>query len=76
MMTQGGQWAALHIPILAEPTLRQLVSDWFAERLRRHHATDAGHDLELVRPATDGAWLACLVRDTQSESVPVLGGFP
>ncbi|MDV2985139.1 UNVERIFIED_CONTAM: TetR/AcrR family transcriptional regulator [Methylobacteriaceae bacterium AG10] len=73
MMTEGGQWAALHISILAEPRLRRLVSDWFAERLRRHRATDGGPDLELVRLAADGAWLAYLVREKPSDPVPMLG---
>lgn len=73
MMTEGGQWAALHISILAEPRLRRLVSDWFAERLRRHHDTDGGPELELVRLAADGAWLAYLVREKPSDPVPILG---
>ncbi len=72
MMTEGGQWAALHISILAEPTLRRMVSDWFAERLRRHHDTDGGADLELVRLAADGAWLAYLVREKPTDPVPAL----
>ncbi len=73
MMTEGGQWAALHISILAEPRLRRLVSDWFAERLRRHHDTDGGPELELVRLAADGAWLAHLVREKPGDPVPILG---
>ncbi|SFG25208.1 TetR/AcrR family transcriptional regulator [Methylobacterium gossipiicola] len=72
MMTEGGQWAALHISILAEPALRRIVSDWFAERLSRHHGTDGGAELELVRLAADGAWLAYLVRDRPSDPVPAL----
>ncbi len=70
MMTEGGQWAALHISILAEPRLRRLVSDWFAERLRRHHDTDGGPELELVRLAADGAWLAHLVREKRATRCP------
>ncbi len=72
MMTQGSQWAALHISILAEPTLRRMVAEWFAERIRRHQDTDGGADLELVRLAADGAWLAYLVRDKPTDPVPEL----
>ena len=51
MMTEGSQWAALHISILAEPPLRRMVSAWFAERLHRHRDTDGSADLEFVRLA-------------------------
>jgi hypothetical protein len=40
--------------------------------LRRHHDTDAGPELELVRLAADGAWLAYLVREKPSDPVPAL----
>ncbi len=73
MMTEGGQWAALHTPSSPSRGLRRLVSDWFAERLRRHHDTDGGPELELVRLAADGAWLAHLVREKPSDPVPMLG---
>ncbi|KQS71112.1 TetR family transcriptional regulator [Methylobacterium sp. Leaf361] len=72
MMTEGSQWAALHISILAEPPLRRMVSAWFAERLHRHRDTDGSADLEFVRLAADGAWLAYLVREKPSDPVPAL----
>ncbi|WP_411902767.1 TetR/AcrR family transcriptional regulator [Methylorubrum thiocyanatum] len=75
MMTEGGQWAALHISILAEPALRRMVSDWFAERLRRHRDTDGDADLEFVRLAADGAWIAYLVREKPTDPVPELGAL-
>ncbi|OHV17185.1 TetR family transcriptional regulator [Methylorubrum extorquens] len=75
MMTEGSQWAALHISILAEPALRRIVSDWFAERLRRHRDTDGDADLEFVRLAADGAWIAYLVREKPTDPVPELGAL-
>ena len=75
MITEGGQWAALHISILAEPTLRRMVSDWFAERLHRHRDTDGDADLEFVRLAADGAWIAYLVREKPTDPVPELGAL-
>lgn len=75
MMTEGSQWAALHISILAEPALRRMVSDWFAARLRRHRDTDGDADLEFVRLAADGAWIAYLVREKPTDPVPELGAL-
>lgn len=75
MMTEGSQWAALHISILAEPALRRMVSDWFAERLHRHRDTDGDADLEFVRLAADGAWIAYLVREKPTDPVPELGAL-
>lgn len=75
MMKEGSQWAALHISILAEPALRRMVSDWFAERLYRHRDTDGDADLEFVRLAADGAWIAYLVREKPTDPVPELGAL-
>ncbi|OAH19021.1 TetR family transcriptional regulator [Methylorubrum populi] len=63
MLPQGNQWTALHISVLAEPGLRRLWAEWFAERLSRHRDTDDGATFELVRLAADGAWFAFLFRD-------------
>ncbi|WP_244538740.1 hypothetical protein [Methylobacterium sp. ap11] len=41
--------------------------------MRRHHDTDGGPELELVRLAADGTRLAHLVREKPSDPVPILG---
>lgn len=63
MLTTGGQWAALHVSMIAEPALRRLWAEWFAERLGRHRDTDDRPELEVVRLAADGAWLAFLMHE-------------
>lgn len=63
VLPQGSQWAALHISILAEPSLRRLWADWFAGRLDRHRETDDEPTFEIVRLAADGAWLSFLFRE-------------
>jgi AcrR family transcriptional regulator len=63
LLPESGQWAALHISIIAEPSLRRLVAEWLAARVERHRDTDSGPVLEMVRLAADGAWLACFLRE-------------
>ena len=58
-----GQWSALYVSMLGEPDLRRLWSAWLAGRLDRHRDTDGDPDLEVVRLATDGVWLSCLMAD-------------
>jgi len=48
------------IALLTDPVARIHWSDWLRARLARHHATDSAPELELVRYAADGAWLADL----------------
>jgi len=63
LLPRGSQWAALHLSILAEPSLRRLMAAWIAGRMERHRDTDDGPVLEIVRLAADGAWLALLIGD-------------
>lgn len=48
------------IALLTDPVARIHWSDWLRTRLERHHATDAAPELEIVRYAADGVWLADL----------------
>lgn len=48
------------LSVISDPALRKLWSDWLRMRLDRHRATDAGVDLEVIRYAADGVWLADL----------------
>ncbi|WP_062206053.1 TetR/AcrR family transcriptional regulator [Aureimonas sp. AU12] len=56
----GGPLAALSLSWLTDAGLRTLWADWFAERLRRHDATDGAVSLAVVRLAADGLWLSDL----------------
>ncbi len=48
------------IALLTDPVARIHWSDWLRARLERHRATDAAPELEIVRYAADGVWLADL----------------
>ncbi|KAA0074690.1 TetR/AcrR family transcriptional regulator [Tardiphaga sp. P9-11] len=48
------------VALLTDPVARTHWSDWLRARLQRHHATDAAPELEIVRYAADGVWLADL----------------
>ena len=48
------------VALLTEPVARKQWSDWLRARLARHHDTDAAPQLEIVRYAADGVWLADL----------------
>ncbi|WP_411901453.1 TetR/AcrR family transcriptional regulator [Methylorubrum thiocyanatum] len=76
LLPRGSQWAALHISALAEPSLRRLWAEWFADRLARHRDTDDGPSFEIVRLAADGAWLAFLFREDGGPvpDIPALRG--
>lgn len=50
--------AVLGIAMLTDPRLRELWAKWLAARLDRHHATDSAAELEVIRYAADGVWLA------------------
>lgn len=49
---------ALSVSLITDPELRPRWSQWFRERLGRHRKTDSAPELEIVRFAADGAWLA------------------
>jgi len=53
--------AALSVSTLIDPALRQAWGDWYKARLCRHRDTDGDPDLQLVRYAADGVWLADLM---------------
>lgn len=48
------------VALLTDPVARTQWSDWLRARIERHRATDATPELEIVRYAADGAWLADL----------------
>lgn len=54
----GTAWAAMSAAVTADAAMRQLWFAWLGQCLARHHRTDAGLELELVRLAADGAWYA------------------
>jgi AcrR family transcriptional regulator len=62
----SGQWSALHVSMMGEPTLRRVYTDWIDEKIGRYLATDGAPELRIVRLAADGAWLANLLRDEGS----------
>jgi AcrR family transcriptional regulator len=64
--SSGGQWSALHVSMMSEPTLRRIYTDWIDEKLSRFLETDGAPELRIVRLAADGAWLANLLRDEGS----------
>ncbi|WP_416408866.1 TetR/AcrR family transcriptional regulator [Agrobacterium rosae] len=57
------QWSAISIALISEPALRQLWERWINGRLTRHKTTDDHLNLELVRLAIDGLWLADMVSE-------------
>ena len=58
-LVQGDPWVALSISMVIEPDLRPLWSKWLNDRLELHAETDKSLQLEIVRLAADGFWLAC-----------------
>ncbi|QUS39773.1 TetR/AcrR family transcriptional regulator [Tardiphaga alba] len=48
------------IALITDPVARIHWSDWLRARLERHRTTDAAPELEIVRYAADGIWLADL----------------
>jgi AcrR family transcriptional regulator len=56
----GNLWSALSVSMISDPTLRAIWSRWQSQRLERHAETDSAIELEIVRLAADGVWLADL----------------
>lgn len=50
--------AVLGIAMLTDPRLREQWAKWLAARLDRHRLTDSAPELEVIRYAADGVWLA------------------
>ncbi|WP_210529938.1 TetR/AcrR family transcriptional regulator [Rubellimicrobium arenae] len=61
----GSPFDALSVAVLAEPSLGDLWATWLRDRLVRHQDTDADPMLEVVRLATDGAWLNHVIQRTE-----------
>ena len=53
-----GSSQALCISMVTDADLRRMWSAWMTDRLERHRGTDTSLQLEIVRLAADGAWLA------------------
>lgn len=53
-------WSSLSLSAITDPDLAAIWSRWMTGRLTRHAETDAFPELEIVRLATDGYWLANL----------------
>lgn len=53
-------WSSLSLSAITDAGLARIWADWMAGRLARHAQTDSGPELELVRLAADGWWLANL----------------
>lgn len=51
---------AQSLSVISDTALCQIWSDWLRDRLTRHQATDASIELEVIRYAADGYWLADL----------------
>ena len=51
-------WAALSVTMVADPGMRRLWSDWLDDRLEAHRETDGTAQMEIVRLAADGVWMA------------------
>lgn len=58
----GGAWAAVSLSMMADTTVSRFWTDWLSARLDRHRDTDGGPEMEVVRLAADGAWLALLLK--------------
>jgi len=54
-------WAALSVTMVADPAMRRLWSDWLDDRLEAHRETDGTAQMEIVRLAADGVWMADLM---------------
>ncbi len=54
-------WAALSVTTIFDPTMRKLWSDWLDARLEAHRETDGSAQMEIVRLAADGVWMADLM---------------
>lgn len=48
------------LSMLSDPTLNRCWTNWIKGRLVRHTDTDGGPDLEIIRLAADGFWLAAM----------------
>lgn len=68
----GSPWTSLSLAAVTDPGLARIWADWMQGRLARHAATDFSPELEIVRLATDGYWLAMLQGMNRSEPPDLL----
>lgn len=63
--SEGGRspFDAISLMSLSEPALVEPWDRWLCDRLERHRETDGDEQLEIVRLAADGAWLAYVGRE-------------
>jgi AcrR family transcriptional regulator len=59
-------WATLFMAVINDRGLRRHWVQWIEERLSRHKDSDGDPNLQLVRLAADGAWLAYITADSKS----------
>lgn len=57
----------ISLSMLIDPALTRRWSEWIKDRLKRHADTDSGVDLEVVRLAADGFWLATMCKSPVSD---------
>lgn len=55
---EAAHWAQVTIALLAEPRLRDRWRQWVQARAEEYVGTDSSVDLQIVRFAADGLWLA------------------
>ncbi|WP_010038534.1 TetR/AcrR family transcriptional regulator [Gemmata obscuriglobus] len=58
----------ISLSMLIDPALTRRWCDWIGDRLNRHAETDGGVDLEIVRLAADGLWLATMCKSPTSNN--------
>ena len=58
MQDDDDPWIGMGVSAVIEPQLQKMWQAWFVARMERHALTDDHPDLEIVRFAVDGAWLA------------------
>jgi Transcriptional regulator len=63
-------WAALSILTISDAASRQRWNVWLHGRLKCHEKTDSGSDLQIVRCAADGVWLAALSESIRPQERP------
>lgn len=55
-------WASWCMSTMSEPVLQKIWAEWLNKRLELHSSTDNSPMLQIVRLATDGAWLAMMTQ--------------
>jgi AcrR family transcriptional regulator len=59
-------WAQVTLALLTEPALRRRWREWIEARAEEFIGTDSSIDMQIVRFATDGIWLADLIGSHES----------